>query len=336
MKRKQIQIQKRTIKRQENIISSKPNNPVVNEKTKIINGEEFNKLSKDVQRRYIRTGRLINNNNSYKLSKDDRQIYIRTGRLGNRIQNNNNLINFIPILENKQPISIIVTAFQAKDYIEECLDSIENQTYFNNNDNFEVLVGIDGCQETLNKLIEIRSKYRNLRIFMMKKNVGTFITTNTLINLMKTDNFLRFDSDDIMLPQMINEIMYFANNYDVIKFSYYNFNNNGFYKLKNDGNPYAAGAIFFKKRVFDIYGGYQPWVCTAEGEILVRIGNELKIKNIDIGLFNRRIHSKSLTQNNKTGMQSELRKKYHKLIEISRQKKIKLIERISSEYYEYE
>ena len=35
-------------------------------------------------------------------------------------------------------------------------------------------------------------------------------------------------------------------------------------------------------------------------------------------------------------MQSELRKKYHKLIEISRQKKIKLIERISSEYYEYE
>lgn len=240
----------------------------------------------------------------------------------------------VPPPEKRKPISIILTAYRSENFIKEALDSIEKQTYFENYNEYEILVGVDGCENTLKKLIKIRNKYRNLRIFMMNKNVGTFIVSNTLINLMNTNNFLRFDSDDIMLPEMINEIMHYSNNYDVIKFSYYNFNVDGYLKLKDQGNIYAAGVIFYKRTVFDIYGGYQPWICTAEGEILLRIGNDLKIKKIDVGLFKRRVHKNSLTQKKETGMYSELRKKYHEKIKYNIEKKIKKINRVVGEYYE--
>lgn len=48
-------------------------------------------------------------------------------------------------------VSICVSAYKASDYIKECLDSINGQTYFNKNKNYEVIVGIDGCEETLEK-----------------------------------------------------------------------------------------------------------------------------------------------------------------------------------------
>lgn len=168
----------------------------------------------------------------------------------------------------------------------------------------------------------------------MNENVGTFITSNTMIDIMKYDHYIRFDSDDIMLPHMVNEIMYYSDENDVIMFSYYNFNEKGYYKLKTTGNPYAAGVIYFSRNVFNIYGGYQPWKCTAEGDILSRIGNDLNIYKIDDGLFNRRVHKKSLTQSKATGMWSDLRKGYHKMIDENVKNKVKLINRVITKYYE--
>jgi len=291
--------------------SSKKDNPVVNS-TPIIKkpkdkSVEIKRLDKIANFRYVR--------NNPRIKKPE-------------------IIEYSPVSKVKKPVTIVVTAYKTSDYIEECLDSIENQTYFKNNDDFEVLLGIDDCKTTLDKVMEIRDKYRNLRIFMMDKNVGTFITSNTLIGLMNTENYIRFDSDDYMLPEMVNEIMQYINDYQIIKFSYYNFNVIGEPRLKKLGNPYAAGVIYFNKEVFDIYGGYQPWVCTSEGEILKRIGDDLKTKEINLGLFHRRIHDMSLTQNEKTGMKSEIRKIYHKKIERNVKNKLKKIKRVTGKYVE--
>lgn len=210
-------------------------------------------------------------------------------------------------------ISIIVTAWQTQNFIEECLDSIENQTYFKDNDNFEVLVGVDGCQDTLDKLLKIRHKYRNLRIFMMKKNKGTYITSNTLLDLVKYDNILRFDSDDIMVPDMVKTILSNAINSDVIQFKFYDFSES----IKSAYKKYdwaAAGAIFFKKNVINMAGGYQPWVCAADAEFLKRIHNKTKITEINQNLFYRRVHLNSLTKRNDTKIHGELRNSYQKQI----------------------
>lgn len=213
---------------------------------------------------------------------------------------------------NKNSISIIVTAYKSQDYIEECLDSIENQIYFKDNDDFEVLVGVDNCHDTLNKLKEISYKYRNLRIFMMNSNMGTYVTSNTLLDLVQYENILRFDSDDIMKNNMISEIILFTD-YDIIKFK-----NNDFHidvkKCSNNSNIFPDGVVLFKKNVFDLAGGYMPWRCAADTELLTRISDKFKIIKLDKYLYYRRVHDNSLTNKKDTGYNSELRDEYENKI----------------------
>jgi len=212
-----------------------------------------------------------------------------------------------PISEDvkKTHVSVIIPAWQTQNYIEECLDSIENQTYFKDKDNFEVLVGVDACQDTLNKLIEIRHKYRNLSIFMMKENKGTYVTANTLLGLVKYDNIVLFGSDDVMSLEMINEIMKNSDDCDVIKLSYNSFDGS----IKKRGTL-TDGTIFYKKRVIELSGGYRDWICGADSEFLKRINKRVKIKQIEKGLFRRRIHNNALTVRSDTGYGSALRKTY--------------------------
>lgn len=215
-----------------------------------------------------------------------------------------------PILDDKKPVSIIISAYQSQKFIEECLESVERQTYFIDNDNFEVLVGVDGCQKTLNKLFEIKDKYRNLRIFMMDVNRGTYITSNTLINQVKHNNIIRFDSDDVMMPEMINEIMYYHNEYNVIRLRYVKLYEN----QKESYHAYAHGVLYMKRDFFKQLGGYQPWKCAADTELLKRGKKIMNEKSITRPLFYRRMHGNSLTGSREFGPNSEIRKKYSNLI----------------------
>lgn len=78
----------------------------------------------------------------------------------------NKMIEEFNYVNHKQPkkgISIILTAWQTQKFIEESLDSIEQQTYFANFNDYEILLGIDGCEKTLEKV----KKYNtNIEIFV--------------------------------------------------------------------------------------------------------------------------------------------------------------------------
>ena len=58
-------------------------------------------------------------------------------------------------------ISICISAWKTQKYIEECLDSVYNQTWFKDHDEWEVIIGIDGCEETLKKINEIKQLYND-------------------------------------------------------------------------------------------------------------------------------------------------------------------------------
>jgi len=234
-----------------------------------------------------------------------------------------------------QPISIIITAYQTENFIEECLDSIENQTCFINNNDFEILVGVDACQNTLDKLLNIHHKYRNLRIFMMKSNMGTYITTNTLLNLVKYDNVLRFDSDDIMLPELIKEIMKNINKFDVMRIKCNDFivvNNR---RETTEHYRYAAGIIFYKKNILNIIGGYKPWSCAADSELIERINKITKIGYLKNQLFSRRVHANSLSQKTETNLASKIRKDYHDIIIQTRTNNSIYVEKKINKFIEY-
>ena len=200
--------------------------------------------------------------------------------------------------------SICITAYKSKNYIKETLDSVFAQTWFKTHDNWEVIVGIDGCEETLNYLKTIMSDYKGLNVYMMDSNKGTYITTNTIMT-----NLIRFDSDDIMKPTMIETIDAKKKNSEYMNLGFVCFGN------ENGRVGIGNGQVFITKTAFEKCGGYQPWICAADYDLKVRVNELFKCSEIKEPLFARRISSNSLQYSNETGMKSEIRMKYHKYIE---------------------
>lgn len=207
----------------------------------------------------------------------------------------------------KSGVSICITAYKAKDFIKETLDSIAAQTWFKNHDNWEVIVGIDNCHETLAYLKTIMGNYKNLRVFMMDSNKGTYVTTNTIMSIAKYDGLIRFDADDIMLPNMVETIMKNRGGQGAVRFRMKNFG-------MNTDVSFAMGQIYVKHTVFDEFGGYKPWVCAADTDFKRRIEKFTKIKILSDVLMRRRVHQESLTRNKKTDKNSAVRMKYAKEI----------------------
>jgi len=227
----------------------------------------------------------------------------------------------------EEGVSICITAYKTEKYIKETLDSVENQTWFKKNDNWECLIGIDGCENTYNFCKKIMAKYDNhFKFYMMCKNCGTYVTTNTLMTMAKYNGLIRFDSDDIMPNDFIEKIVTTKGNCDYMQYVYKNFNGDNFSGI-------AKGSIFMTKKVFEEYGGYRPWICAADCDLYVRMASNVKcLKNKHV-YFMRRVHSDSLTHSSETSRCSDIRKQYHDFIETQTLKEPK-ITCVTSDYYE--
>ena len=196
---------------------------------------------------------------------------------------------------SKFDTTILISTFNNVDYIEECLDSIENQTYYKNKDiNFQVLVGVDGCQKTYEKIMSIKDKYRNLDVYNMKENMGAYVALNTLIPYIKYDNIIVFGSDDVMVPNGVEILSKVDDSYDIVRFRFKVFVGNINNVTSLSGHT-AAGAIMIKKRVFDMCGGYHENRFSSDYELLVRTSKFTKTLNMKDYIFYYRAHAKSLT-----------------------------------------
>jgi len=214
----------------------------------------------------------------------------------------------------KEGISILIAAYNAQDYIEECLTSIQNQTYFKDHKNYEIIIGIDGCESTLNKVKEIKDNYSNLRVFYMHKNKGAYITHNTLLDKVSYDYILKFDADDIMLPNMI-EVLKKITSYDIIRFmckKYYTATNT----TDREIPKYPDGTLMMRHNVIEKSGGYMPWYMAADTEFLHRVKDHFKILYLNEILFLRRIHNESLCANLNTNFNSGNRQHYKEMIKM--------------------
>lgn len=224
--------------------------------------------------------------NYYNIINDIKNVYIES-------------YNYTPIKPKintaKKNLTILIPTYNNTAYIEECLNSIESQTYFDNYDDYEILIGVDGCDNTLTKLLSIREKYRNLKIVNMCENMGAYVTMNTLIPLSKYDNLIIFGSDDIMKPEMIKSIIDVSDDFDIIRYKYITFVNDNINEVINDGDNYAMGGIFIKKSVFDLCGGFESERFSCDFELLTRVSKFTKSYNLDKKLVYYRKHHKNLT-----------------------------------------
>ena len=208
----------------------------------------------------------------------------------------------------KEGVSICITAYNVQDYIKECLDSVVQQTWFKTHQNWEIIVGIDGCEKTLNYLKKIMHNYKNLKVYMMDSNKGTYITSNTIMSMANYENVFRFDSDDIMYPTLVETVLKKRGDCVLVRYKLKDFGTKSYHTMT------AHGTIYIRKSVFMKYGGFRPWPCAADTEIHCRLRKIEKTRDIPDILMLRRVHDDSLTRNKETGMKTERRKKFQQLI----------------------
>lgn len=207
-------------------------------------------------------------------------------------------------------ISVIISAYNTQDFIEECLDSVANQK---TNLKYEVLLGIDGCEETLEKVKSIMNKYINLdfHVYYSVENVGVYLMFNSLIEKSKYKYFTVFGADDIMLENHLEENIKYLKEYNCIITKGIDFENN---VDKKCGVNYD-GIILLNKNIFNKINGYDVYRCGMDTDLLNRIKKQnIKIYKTSIATYKRRLHNNNLTKNNIYGYNSPYRIKVRNII----------------------
>ncbi len=177
---------------------------------------------------------------------------------------------------------IVISAYKAQRFIEACLDAACKQG--------NVLLGIDGCPDTLKKVKKIRKKYSTLRVFNFPKNKGCYLTKNALIDHVPDgETFITFDADDIMREGMAETITKYMPCYSR-----------------------HTGVMCITKELWNEMGGYRPWRVHADTDFIRRMRLKYNVPKIK-KLFYRRYHRNQLTKGRKTGLRSKLRNEMRRL-----------------------
>jgi len=213
---------------------------------------------------------------------------------------------FFKDIINKKSISIIISAFKSQNFIEDCLDSIQNQTYFKNFEKFEILLAVDGCIDTLNKIKEISHKYKNLKLYWNEENSGPYLMFNTLAQKSKYEIISFFGADDIMLDNYIEENIYNVDENTINLGLCGNFNDGNQSDILTVYNP--DGNIMINKELFLVVNGFENWRCGADSDLLNRLRlNNNKIHKSSTMTVLRRLHQDNLTKTSIYGHGSEYR-----------------------------
>ena len=198
----------------------------------------------------------------------------------------------------KNEVSIIIPAWKANEWINDCLQSIYDQTWFQDKNNkWEILLGIDNCEKTRDSVIP----RKNTKVIYFQNNYGPYIVRNTLsYNFTKYDNLIFFDSDDLMHPDLIKDC--FDINRDLILFEY----------LLDGKIKHSFGPSFVKKQLLLDFGGYANWSCAADSDFIKRLekGHGRWFRLNGKSYMYRRMHDDQLTSRPDTGFRSILRNEY--------------------------
>lgn len=109
----------------------------------------------------------------------------------------------------KDKVSVVVPIYNVENYLEECIESILNQTY----SNIEVILIDDGSTDGSGALCD-EYKKKDKRIYVLhKKNGGLSDARNMGIDNAKGEYITFVDSDDIIARDMIEYLLCLLNTY---------------------------------------------------------------------------------------------------------------------------
>ena len=116
-------------------------------------------------------------------------------------------------MEWKPKISIIVPIYNVEDYLKECLDSIQNQTFTD----FECIMVNDGSTDSSQKIAE-QYLVDNRFYLLNQPNSGQSVARNKGLLLAKGEFICFVDSDDIIHPRLLELLVaYIQEDLDIVE-----------------------------------------------------------------------------------------------------------------------
>ena len=221
-------------------------------------------------------------------------------------------------------LSILIAAYQAQDWLEDCLTSVFRQD-LPKAWRMQVLLGIDGCCKTLDLIRAF--DFPELEIIWLAQNRGTYVTFNTLMQFAQGELIARFDADDVMQPgYLAAHIAAIEAGSDMtMSWSIYTDEQlhptshvlaHEVYHPENGLNRRGAeGQFVIRREVWHSLGGFRPWRCGADTDFFTRVrAAGLRSSVIEQFLYLRRTHRHSLTVRPETNFKSAYRLCVQKLV----------------------
>jgi glycosyltransferase involved in cell wall biosynthesis len=109
-------------------------------------------------------------------------------------------------------ISVVLPVYNRIEYLGQAIDSVLTQTY----KNWELIIADDASDENTKEFLAQYNEISNIRIYSNPKNLGLFTNLNQAIRQSKGECLLLLCSDDLLLPECLqNSLSFLRNNSQV-------------------------------------------------------------------------------------------------------------------------
>ena len=164
-------------------------------------------------------------------------------------------------------VSVVTSVYNGEAYVEECIDSILNQTF----QDFEYIILNNGSTD---RTLEILNRYTDPRLHIIHQdNLGISRSLNKGISLSKSELIVRLDADDYSLPNRLEKQVTFMEQHPEIGFCGSRFKeligtqfftqkvqfiekDEEIRKIVSCFNPFSHSTIMIRKTIFTKSGGY--------------------------------------------------------------------------------
>lgn len=129
-------------------------------------------------------------------------------------------------MRTKPLVSIVVPTYNVESYVEECIQSILNQTYTH----IELFIVDDGSKDrTVSIVRKLENQYEKIKVYCQKVNKGQATARNIGIDKVNGDYLLFVDSDDFLHKETVAQLVKTAEEkkVDMVRFNAKSFSDEG-------------------------------------------------------------------------------------------------------------
>jgi hypothetical protein len=198
--------------------------------------------------------------------------------------------------------NIITAAYNCPNWIFDYLYGWQNQQPVEGW-KINLMIGVDGCKSTHQSLTKAKVPH-----YWSPINVGWPIITNSLHQQDQADVYIRFDADDVPLPEYFSVVINNLKNSQCFQlFEYRTDEMLNPIKKQNKSNT-----MVYTRAVLEKIGGFHPVRVGADKDFIGRARSAGFLGNRPDGhYFYKRQHKNALTKSKDTNMKSAFRKLCH-------------------------